>query len=48
MTALGASQAFTMGMQWCCSAGLWDLPHQFDLAAWVYIQARPLVRCLCL
>ena len=40
-------QAFTRGMQWCCAAGEWDLPYQFDLARWVYIQPRFLVRTLC-
>ena len=43
-TALAAWQEFTRGMQWCCSAGEWDLPHQFDLARWVYIQPSLLVR----
>lgn len=40
-------QAFTRGMQWCCAAGEWDLPYQFDLARLVYIQPRVLVRTLC-
>ena len=39
-------QAFTRGMQWCCAAGEWDLPYQFDLARWGYIQPRFLVRTL--
>ena len=33
-------------MQWCCSAGEWDVPHQLDLARWVDIQPRLLVRSI--
>lgn len=40
---LAFMQAFTKGMQWCCAAGEWDLPYQFDTARWLYIQPRLLV-----
>lgn len=36
-------QSIAHGLQWCCSGGSWENPHQFQASRWLYIQPQPLV-----